>query len=237
MSIKLPPRLKRIAECASGFQTLADIGTDHGYIPVKMIQEGRVKGAIACDINRMPLQKAEDLIQANHLSDKIKTRLGSGLSVLEENEADLVVIAGMGGVLISDILEASEKVAKSVNTLILQPMNAQNVLRHYLEDNGYNIVGEALAKEGKRVYEILIVQVGKMKVRNELEYELGIDYQKRLDPLLIDLIDRKLELEMRIIAATEDKITPVAKEQYKKSKDYIEKLNEVKRWLSDLNKL
>ncbi|WKY43389.1 class I SAM-dependent methyltransferase [Eubacteriaceae bacterium ES2] len=233
MSIKLPPRLKKITECAEEFHCLADIGTDHGYIPVKMVQDGRLECAIACDINPMPLKKAQDLIQKNHLADQIKTRLGSGLSVIAENEADLVIIAGMGGVLISEILSASETVAKSADTLILQPMNAQNFLRKYLENHGYKIVDEALAKEGKRVYEILIVQVGQMAINNPLEYELGVAYEKRKDPLLIDLIDRKLELEMRIINETKDKKTPVAREQYEKSREYIEKLNEVERWLSN----
>ncbi|MGD9473706.1 MAG: tRNA (adenine(22)-N(1))-methyltransferase TrmK [Eubacteriaceae bacterium] len=231
MTIKLPPRLKKISECAENFKCLADIGTDHGYIPVKMLQEGRVKQAIACDVNPMPLKKAQDLIEKNQLTNQIKTRLGSGLSVIAENEADLVIIAGMGGVLISEILSASEPVAKSVDTLILQPMNAQNFLRKYLEDHGYKIVDEALAKEGKRVYEILIVQVGQMAINNPLDYELGVAFEKRKDPLLIDLIDRKLELEMRIINETKDKKTAVASGQYEKSLAYVEKLNEVKKWL------
>ena len=119
MSINLPPRLKRISECADNFNCLADIGTDHGYIPVKMLQEGRVKQAIACDVNPMPLKKAQDLIEKNQLTDQIKTRLGSGLSVVAKNEADLVIIAGMGGVLISEILTASEAVAKSADTCLL----------------------------------------------------------------------------------------------------------------------
>ena len=227
MKIILRPRLKKIADSIIDVECLADIGTDHGYIPVRMIQEKRIKKAIACDINPVPLNRAQSLIVKNKLETTIETRLGSGLSVLKPREADGIVMAGMGGILISELLDECETIAKSAKRLILQPMNAQNHLRSFLEDHNYRIIEETLVREGRRIYEIMVVKAGTMKMDHWLEYELGYHYMENKDPLLKDFINRKLELEMRIIKETGEKKTSIAQKQFNKSSHYVSALKEV----------
>lgn len=156
----LTERLQKIAECID-CKTLADIGTDHGYIPIYCTREGRCEKALACDVNKGPLKSADDNISEYGLTDKIKTRLSNGLEALAPMEADAVVIAGMGGFLIRDILiRGADKIGNDT-ILILQPMVAIAELREFLYTNGYEIFDEKLAREDSKFYNILCVKRGK----------------------------------------------------------------------------
>ena len=137
--LKLTNRLLKIASLVSENKRLADIGTDHGYIPVYLLNEGKINFAILADINKGPLENARSEVKRNKLEDKVDLRLGSGIEVLKKGEVDEVIIAGMGGILIGELLEANKEVAYSVDKLILQPMQAQEELRQYLLNNGYEI--------------------------------------------------------------------------------------------------
>ena len=165
----LTPRLNCIINYVNS-DTAADIGTDHAYIPIELIRIGRARRVIASDVKKGPLEIAEGNIKKYGLSDKIETRLGSGISVLGSGEADTVIIAGMGGELICEILKADmDKARKS--TLIIQPMNAQYELRRFLIDNGFTIEKEDIENEKHRVYNILVVKNGEQK-----PFEKDIDY-------------------------------------------------------------
>ncbi len=233
MKIKLSPRLAVIGNCVAGAKTMADIGTDHGYLPVSLVATGQVDFAIASDTNAKPLKKAEKIIADFKLEKLIETRLGSGLSVLQPGEVQAVVMAGMGGLLIRDLLERDRQVALKMEKMVLQPMNNQAVLRKYLEDRGYQIIKEDLCQEVDRIYEIMVVVPGKMVISNPLEYELGFEYVKHQHPLLKALIDRKIYLENKIVLNTQGKTTTVARQQFETSSQFIEKLNEVKKCLSN----
>lgn len=156
--MELSKRLKEIAALVDPCYTVADIGTDHGYIPIFLIKEGICVHAIASDINKGPVEKARKNIQNENLGSKIECRLGGGLSVLKPKEADGIVIAGMGGNLIRDILEADMEVVKKTEQLILQPVQNPEVLRAYLYTKGYKIVDEALIFDEGKYYEIIKVQ-------------------------------------------------------------------------------
>jgi tRNA (adenine22-N1)-methyltransferase len=231
MKIKLSPRLGAIAECVNGVESMADIGTDHGFLPVYLVENKMISWAISSDTNKKPLEKSKKIIQEHHFEAFIQTRLGSGLSVLKPGEVDAIVIAGMGGVLIGDLLEADLEVAQKAGRLVLQPMNAQLVLRKYLESRGFRIIQEELAQEGERVYEIIVAETGRMKISNPLEYELGFEFMEKKHPLLKTLIDRKISLESTILFNTMGKTTPDAKKQFQESSLYIESLNKVKECL------
>lgn len=233
MKIKLSPRLEVIAGCMAGVESMADIGTDHGYLPVYLVENALVSRAIASDTNQQPLKKAEKIISEQQLEKQIETRLGSGLSVLKPGEVDAVVMAGMGGLLIRDLLEAQPDVARQKKKLVLQPMNNQAVLRKYLEAAGFGIIREELAREGDRVYQVIVAKPGKMVFTNPLEYELGFEFYTHKHPLLGALIDRKIFLEQQIVRSTRGKTTAVAAQQWKESSLFIEKLNEVKRCQSN----
>lgn len=153
----LTKRLETIKNLVSNSKITVDVGTDHGYVPISLITEKRALKVIACDINKGPLNNARANIQKAGLLEKIELRLGGGLVPCETGEADNVIIAGMGGILIKDILEESYIKAQSAEKLILQPMNSQDVLREYLINNNFSIKNEHLAIEGEKIYNIIEV--------------------------------------------------------------------------------
>lgn len=156
----LTPRLKTIYHHVTA-DKIADIGTDHAYIPIELILSGKIQQAIATDIKTGPLSIAAANIKKYGLSDQIELRLGSGLSPIHAGEVQEIIIAGMGGEMIKQILNADKKTAQSA-ALILQPMNAQYELRKWLQKNEYTIVQEDLALESYKIYNILIVHSGRV---------------------------------------------------------------------------
>jgi len=228
--LKLTDRLLKIASLVTEGKKVADIGTDHGYIPVYLLNQGKVPYAILADVNKGPLENARGEVRHNKLLDKVDLRLGSGIEVLEKGEVDEVIIAGMGGILISELLEAKLEVAHSVDKLILQPMQAQNELRKYLLNNGFEILDEVLVKEDFRIYEIIIAKyTGKNTVvSDDIYYEVGIKLIENKDPLLNEFIDKKIYMYNSIIKKIEGKSSEGIEKKIKESKDSIEKLENLK---------
>lgn len=167
----ITPRLECIIKHTGG-KIIADIGTDHAYIPIYLIENNLAKRVIASDVKKGPVEIARSHVQNNGLCDKIEIRLGNGLSVLREGEADTIIIAGMGGQLISEIIASHEKTARA-SSLVLQPMNAQYELRKFLAENNFKITNEDLALEGFKVYNIMNVEEGDgVKFENDIEYHI-----------------------------------------------------------------
>ena len=137
-------RIEFIIENLEKVDTLADIGTDHGYVPLIALEREICEKAIACDINKDPLDKARLNAILEGFGDELQFRLGGGFEPLNINEANEVVIAGMGGNLIRDILEADREKVKSIDYLILVPAQNPEVLREYLYTNNYEIIKEDL---------------------------------------------------------------------------------------------
>ena len=160
--MELTPRLKKIAGLLPDkAKTLADIGTDHAYLPVYCLLNGICENAIAMDVNEGPLKRAEENTKKYNLEDKISLRLSDGIQKLKKGEADVIVIAGMGGLLIQKILEDGKDILTLGTKLILQPMIAQEELREYLFSNGYAIENEYVVSEGSKFYNIFCVTFGK----------------------------------------------------------------------------
>jgi len=157
----LTPRLQQIADMVIPCKTVADIGTDHGYLPVYLCMKGKAEVAIASDIRKGPLSRADATIARYHMQEKVQTRLGSGADPLSAKEADCIVIAGMGGLMIADILKAHPEVFGQAKQILLQPMSSIPELRSLLFDLGYTILSETLAKEGQKLYHILSVTARK----------------------------------------------------------------------------
>ena len=170
----LTERLEVVKKLVENSYITLDVGTDHGYVPISLINEGRAKKVIAADINKGPLNNAEKNIRLNGLLDKIELRLGGGLAPVEEGEADTLIIAGMGGILISEIFKESKQKALKFKNIILQPMNSQYEIRSYLILNGFSITKEKLARENDKIYNILKVEVKKEEPYvKELYYYAG----------------------------------------------------------------
>ncbi|MGI6704417.1 MAG: tRNA (adenine(22)-N(1))-methyltransferase [Clostridia bacterium] len=198
--MRLTPRLSAIAAMVPGGSVVADIGTDHGYIPVFLIAGGKVRRAVASDVKIGPLDKARGVIRRHGLEDRIETRLGNGLEVLKPGEVDTIVIAGMGGMLIKDLLEAGRSALEGIKRLVLQPMNAQEVVREWLSRNGYEICDETLAREKERVYQIIAAMPGERPIEDPFYFEIGKALIEKRHPLLPFLLEKKEKEYKKIIA-------------------------------------
>ena len=225
--MKLSPRLQTIADFIEKDTKVADIGTDHGYIPVYLVENNISEKVIASDINEGPLKNAQEYIAKKNLEEKIETRLGSGLNTINEGEVDTVVIAGMGGVLISEILEDSKIITKDIKSFILQPMTAIDELRKYLYDKDYTIIDEKLAKEGEKLYQILSVVHGKDKLDKEIYLEIGKKLIENKDPLLNEFLEAKIEKISKVLENLRNQRSDLNKYKYIEFKNKYDELMEV----------
>lgn len=171
--MQLSKRLQAVSQMVTSGSRLADVGTDHGYIPLSLVMEGRVPGAIAMDINQGPLLRAQENIARYGLEDKIQTRLSDGVNALDEGEADSVVVAGMGGWLVIHILTEGRKALKTVQELILQPQSDLEQVRRFLQMEEYQIHEEDMVLEDGKFYPIMRVVHGYMEELTDIEYKYG----------------------------------------------------------------
>ena len=158
--MELSPRLRAVADWVPQGASLADVGTDHGFLPVWLIQQNRISRAIAADLRSGPLESAQRNAERFGLSDRLSFRLCDGLSGIAPGEADTVTIAGMGGETIAGILKAAPWTVTEGTLLILQPQSAFDELRGFLFEYGYNIIREKIIREGKRLYNVMEVRAG-----------------------------------------------------------------------------
>lgn len=177
---ELSKRLHKVGEYVVG-GVVADIGTDHGYLPVYLVKNGKCEKAIAGEVNEGPLSSAKSLIAKHELSHKIEARLASGLQVLEARKADTVVIAGMGGPLIASILDEGKNELREVSRLVLQPNVAADHIRKWLLHNNWGIVTEAIIEEDSHIYEVIVAEPGKPKAM----YSKDIEKELWMGPYLL----------------------------------------------------
>lgn len=131
---------------------IVDIGTDHAYLPAYLVLNGKIKSAIACDIGIKPLENARKTVEAYSLSDKIELRISDGLEAVLPNEASEIVICGMGGTLMSEILSRATWIKRDGMHLILQPMTHSEEVRAFLCENGFYIASESFVRDNGKVY-------------------------------------------------------------------------------------
>ena len=171
---KIDARLLAVASLVSDGAYLADVGTDHAYLPIHLAEQGKLSGAVASDIHKGPLESAEKNIREAGFSDLIHTVLTDGLQGLEPYPVTDVVIAGMGGLMIKGILEKAPAFRNSHVRFILQPMQHIPDLRRYLGENGFSIQKEAQATAEGKFYQILLcVYDGIVRKETDLDLLLG----------------------------------------------------------------
>lgn len=173
MGIQLSKRMDKLASMVSDGYRLADIGTDHGYIPIALVQTGRIPSAIAMDVNKGPLERAALHMQEQGVGTYVETRLSDGLTLLKEGEADTVLIAGMGGALTVHILEGGSHCLASVKELILQPQSEIWLVRNWLQEHGWQITAEDMVFEEGKYYPMMRAVHGTMAVLSQAEQEYG----------------------------------------------------------------
>jgi len=198
MDLNLSPRLKTIAQSIKNCNIVADIGSDHAYLPIYLIKTGKANKAIATDINEGPAEISKKRIKKYGLDGLIQVRVGNGLSVINEDEADIIVIAGMGGILIKDILEAGITIAKNANQIILQPMRDSRILIKWLIDNSFEIIGGEVIKEDNKFYEIIWTRFKEEHTCQNNIVKNEVYYYKNTDTLH-EYIDKKINEYKKII--------------------------------------
>lgn len=191
--MRLSRRLQAVAHLAEGTAKMADVGTDHGYIPIYLVQEAQAEHAIAMDIKKGPLERAKENIRLYGLEDKIETRLSDGVSELRSGEADTVVIAGMGGALTVNILREGEEILSSVETMVLQPQSELHLVRRYLQNNGYCIVTEDMERDEGKYYPMMKVRHGIQKEWEEHESRYGKYLIRQKHPILEEYLEKELK--------------------------------------------
>lgn len=173
LSPELSPRLRMLADMVAQGATLADIGTDHAYLPAALVLEGKIPFAIAADLRTGPLARAKETVRTLHLCKHFDFRLCDGLSGIARGEVDTVVIAGMGGQTIAAILQQAPWVRAQNITLLLQPMSTMQYLREFLLEHDYYIHEERLVQEGDTLYTALRVGAGAMPPFSKGELYVG----------------------------------------------------------------
>ena len=199
--LQLQPRLRMLADLVPAGAGLADVGTDHGYLPVRLLQEGRISRAIASDINPAPLEHARRTAAKYGVGDRMDFRLCAGLDAVGAEEADAIVIAGMGGETIISILQAAPWTRRPGLTLLLQPMTKAENLRIWLADNGYTFIGERLASDKGHLYPILLATGGEREKLTPAEACGGVLLEG--DPLWGQYLDRQMRRARRRIEGLE----------------------------------
>ena len=225
----LSERMRHITELVIHGEPAADIGTDHALVPIGLIKDGICPNVILTDVRRGPLEKAERNLEAAGIDPQAyELRLGSGLEVLSPGEVSSVIIAGMGGELISQLLGLDLSKTRSFKRLILQPRSRANDLRRWLDGNSFYITCERLATEAGRISEIICVEP-----QNELEHELfEHDEDYIVPPMLFESGDPLLPgfLEHRIAQAQTvcDELTKSGGDVADKTEYWSERLRRLK---------
>ena len=199
--MELSKRLYAVAGLVTEGASVADVGTDHGYIPIYLAEQGIASKVIALDINGGPLKRATMHIIGHNLKDQIETRLSDGLYALEPGEVDTVIAAGMGGNLIIRILEEGEEVVKQLKACILQPQTEIWKVRKYLLDHHMDIIDEDMVEEDGKFYTMMravpAVSGDSLKY-TECEYIFGKRLLEKKHPVLERFLHRELAIREEI---------------------------------------
>ena len=220
-------RLEEIFSCIKKSGVVADIGCDHGKLEEMLICAGRADRVIATDISAKSLEKAVLACGSFSCGERIDFRRGDGLSVLAAGEADVIVIAGMGGTLIANILRDDIKTAKGAD-LVLCPHSHEGTLRRFLLENGFNIYEEKLAMEEGRYYQIFCARFDGVPRREEdgFYYEIGRALLKGNSPLLVSFLSARLDKTIKIIQKSRRSDKGGAKKRTEELSAFAKKLEE-----------
>lgn len=226
MRIKLSNRLQAVARQIPAGLRVADVGTDHGYLPVYLVVNDIAPKVIASDRGKRPLDSARQLISLLSLENQIDVRLGDGLSVLQPDEAEVICLAGMGGVAIKEIISAGLPLAQAAKRLVLQPQRNVPAVRRFLVSNGFKIVAEDLAEDDGFYYEIIAVEPGLMEL-TEQEADFGPLLLRDGHPLFKDFLILKETDLTQLLAAMADN----------NSKDSLQRKKQLEEEISHIGKL
>lgn len=231
--MELSKRLQTVASAVTPGNRLADVGTDHGYVPIYLVQEGICPSAVAMDVNKGPLDRANEHITEEGMAGRIETRLSDGLIKLRPEETDTVVIAGMGGDLICRILGNALPFLEAGKELVLQPQSEWFKVRHFLHEHEYCIEQEWFLKEDGKYYVIIRALPANgqpVSYENEAEYRYGSLLLAEKHPVLLEYLTREQEKKKNILENLQQ--TAGQSRQQERCQQLKEELKEIEEILS-----
>jgi tRNA (adenine22-N1)-methyltransferase len=199
--MELSKRLQAVADCVTEGLTIADIGTDHGYIPIYLVESGISPGGLAMDINQGPLKRAQEHIRTYGLEEKITTRLSDGIDALLPMEAECVIIAGMGGGLMIHILEQDPENIRGIREWIFEPQSDVEAFRRYLYEHSFRILEENFIEEDGKYYPVIKAVSGIPEACTDVEYRYGKLLLEKQNPVLQQYLVREWEIKDRILSS------------------------------------
>lgn len=224
--MRLSKRLETVASFVQEGSNIADIGTDHGYIPIALVMNGITESAIAMDVRSGPLERARRHIKQYHLEDKIETRLSDGVDRLEAGEADTVIIAGMGGELILHIMEEGRRLWKEVKQWIISPQSELDKVRSYLKEHGFCIAAEAMVEEDGKYYTVMDVRPGEMGDMSQAELHYGTCLIKENNQVLKKYLEKEWNQMKKIEEQLQSQDSPGARERAVQMKEAMLRIKE-----------
>lgn len=191
-------RLRTIAQMVTPCQVAADVGCDHGYLSIRLIEAKTAKKVIAMDVAKGPLSKAKENIERAGLGSKIETRLSDGAAKLACKEADTVIMAGIGGSLMMRLLEKDKHILNTVSELILSPQSEIEQVRIFLARHSYIIKDERMITDEGKDYVIIRAGHGTMAYERQCEYRYGKILLENKNPVLFESMQRERKLLLKL---------------------------------------
>ena len=201
--MELSKRLYAVASLVTEGASVADIGTDHGYIPIYLTEQKIASKVIALDINKGPLERARMHIIGHGLKNQIETRLSDGLKAVDPGEVDTMIAAGMGGGLVIKILEEGKDVVDQLYTCILQPQSEIQRVREYLATNHLKIIAEDMVEEDGKFYPMMKVVHGEVQPYTRCECLYGRCLLQQRHPVLEKYLHREMAIRESIFRQLE----------------------------------
>lgn len=222
--IELSKRMQSVADMIQPCDAVGDIGCDHAFVSIYLVEQRRAKRVIASDVRRGPIVIAKRNIEAMNLSDQIEIRMGDGLDTIVPGEVNAVVLAGMGGMLMIDILERGEEVVTRCDQLVLQPQSDIEKVRRYLAEKGYHLADEQMLIDAGKYYNLLDVRVHEMVQKDEYDcskladdwcYMYGGSLLRKKDPVLRSWLVKRRDTTAGLINSLSGKNTENAAKRLK----------------------
>ena len=222
--IELSKRMQSVADMIQPCDAVGDIGCDHAFVSIYLVEQRRAKRVIASDVRRGPIAIAKRNIEAMNLSDQIEIRMGDGLDTIVPGEVNAVVLAGMGGMLMIDILERGEEVVTRCDQLVLQPQSDIEKVRRYLAAKGYHLADQQMLIDAGKYYNLLDVRVHEMVQKDEYDcskladdwcYMYGGSLLRKKDPVLRSWLVKRRDTTAGLINSLSGKNTENAAKRLK----------------------
>ncbi len=235
-TVKLSARLAAVASFVEPGSRVADVGTDHGYIPIYLVRTGIAQRALAMDVRPGPLERARAHVEQLEpgCRERIEIRLSDGLKALKPEEADTVVIAGMGGELIIRILEQGRHMWDSVRRLILSPQSELQKVRHFLSQEGFCILRETMVKDEGKYYTVMEAGRGTMEYGNEAQYLYGACLIREKHPVLREYLQKEKNRVEAILAHVTAPEGPATRGQEAARRSLTEELQWIEEALDEM---